>query len=111
MKELLNTFFSSTEFLKQFKIIRDQKTDYSHSIDYQLKAKLSRTILLRFYDYEGVMSVSVLRSGKKEVRMIYFRDIHELTFLFNRISAIRAADPLCSLPLLITALSLSQQND
>ncbi len=110
MKQLLNIFFSSTEFWQKFEIINERSTKHYYTVSYKLNSKFDN-ILLRFYELQGVKSFSVVQSKKVIIESLFFLNLEELNLLLNRVPQIRAANPLCSGSLSIKALSLSLKNE
>lgn len=108
MKKLLQELFSSDSFWNKFKCIKEQTTGYSYSANYRLISEYDN-IQIQFYELKGVKSLTVIHSGRRIIDSIFFIDFAELNLILHRIPQIRAANPLCSGPLSIVALSSSSQ--
>jgi hypothetical protein len=110
MKEILDQFFSSNEFWQKFEVVKEFSKEPCYTVHYRYKY-LGDNILLRFFECQGVKSVSVVASGRIIVDGFWFLNFNELNLILNRVCKIRAANPLCSGSLSITALSLLSKNE
>lgn len=104
MKKLLQELFSSDSFWNKFKCIEEQTTGYSYSANYKLISEYDN-IQIQFYELKGVKSFTVIHSGRRIIDSMFFINFDELNLILHRIPQIRAANPLCSGPLSIVALS------
>ena len=106
MKEILNTFFQSNEFWNKFKVEleSDNELHKTYRCNYRYKTEFAN-VLLRFYELQGVKTMTVICNGKLVAEYLCFLSLDELTLILNRVYRIRAANPLCIDSLSITALS------
>ena len=104
MDEILEQFFQSNEYWKGFKLIRILNTPHSISRTYK-----NGRVKLKFYHYDGASSVEVIVGIEIHVRCMFFLNLQELTLILDRVSSVRAANPLCIGPQSIRALSFASQ--
>lgn len=108
MQKLLDEFFNSNKFWKQFNIVRERSNIKMTFIDYQFKVKYHK-IELKFFELDGVKCVSIIVNREILVKSIFFINLDELILILNRIPQIRLVNPLCDGSQSIRALSCSQK--
>ena len=108
MKHILNTFFQSDSFWQSFKLVKERSDKDSYSAHYRFKTEY-KNILLKFFEFQSVKSVTILSDSRVIVDTIFFLSLDELTLILNRVAEIRASNPLCAGSQSIKALSCSQK--
>ena len=103
MKTILDQFFNSDECWNKFKLFQES-TCYADSSLFKYKHTIrDKTIILDFYEFQGVKQVRVYINKKKIIDTMLFLNLEELLLILNRVFEVRYLNRLSKGPLSIRA--------